>query len=122
MVLGLRSSKLLEGRIGIIEANVLYRNPSKISHHVPEADFWPASMTSSASVVVCRIATNNENPERAPLIALRHPQPGDRVNFPQICAAGCDAADRQRCALSGCPVLRALFGDRAGLPDFHPQF
>jgi hypothetical protein len=36
--------------------------------------------------------------------------------------AQCDAADRQRCALSECPVLLALLRDRAGLPDFDPQF
>jgi hypothetical protein len=44
------------------------------------------------------------------------------VRFPRVCAAQCDAADRQRCTLSECPALLALLGDRAGLPDFDPQF
>jgi hypothetical protein len=44
------------------------------------------------------------------------------VKFPRVCAAHCAAADRQRCALSECPVLLALLGDGAGLPDFNPEF
>jgi hypothetical protein len=44
------------------------------------------------------------------------------VKFPRLCAAQCDAADRQRSARSEFPVLLALLGDRAGVPDFYPQF